>query len=367
MGADKWSSRLIITRDKLIGLLASSKPIITRGRLIGLLVLLVIFALLPLAVRSPYYLTLLITVGYNAILAMSFILLLRTGLITLAIAAFMGVGAYASALLVMNLDLSFWLSLPASATIAGLLALGTGYLFVRNPGFSFVIMTMILGMVFVPIIGGTELFGGYTGIYGIPPPDPINIPLLPPIEFVSNVPYYYLMLGLFVAVVAVFSAFYASSIGRAWTAIGLSSQLAESQGINVFRYRLLAFVVAGATAGLIGGFYAHFIGSLLPQTFNVFKTVYVHVFAILGGIGSPFLGPLIGSLLMVFFPEFMRITREIEPIITGTLLIVLVIFLPRGILGLPGLRVLAADPGQIIAKISKAIKSLSSRQETRRE
>ena len=360
MGADNSSSKFITTRQKLVGIIASSKPIMSRGRLIGLLVLLVIFALIPLAVSSPYHLTLLITVGYNAVLAMGFILLLRTGLITLAVAGFWGVGAYTSTMLAMNLGLPFWLSLPAAGAMAGLVALGSGYLFVRNPGFAFVIMTMILGMVFVVLIGGTEFFGGYIGLRGIPPPDPINIPLLPPIEFTSKIPYYYTMLGLFAVVVIIYSAFYTSSIGRAWTAIGLSSQLAASQGINVFGYRLLAFVLAGATAGLMGGFYAHFIGSLIPETFNVFKTVYVHVYAILGGIGSPFLGPLVGSLLMVFFPELMRITREIEPIITGTLLIVLVIFLPRGIMGLPGVRVLAADPGQVMAKMSKAFKSRSS-------
>ena len=348
-----------------MGILASSRPIVTRGRLIGLLILLVIFALLPLAVHSPYHLNLLIMVGINAVLAMTFILLLRTGLITMAVAAFWGIGAYTSTLLVMKTGLSFWPSLAASAAMAGLIALAIGFLIIRNPGFSFVIMTMILGMVFVPIIGGTEFFGGYTGIRGIPPPNPITIPLLPPIEFLSNVPYYYLMLGLVVVSIVILSAFYTSSIGRAWTAIGLGSQLAESLGIDVFRYRLLAFVVAGAIAGLMGGFYAHFIGSLLPSTFNVFKTIYVHVYAILGGIGSPFLGPLAGSIVMVFFPEFMRVTREIEPIITGTLLIVLVLFLPRGILGLPGLRVLAADPGRIMAKIGKAAKSLSSNRRTR--
>lgn len=342
--------------------------IIGRGKLISLVVAVVIFALVPLVVHSPYHFTLLITVGISAILAMTFVLLLRTGLISLAIAAFWGVGAYSSTVLVMNLHMSFWLSLPASAIITGVLALGLGVILVRNPGFGFVIMTMILGMVFVVAVGSIKALGGWAGIISIPRPDPINIPFLPPIEFTSNASYYYLMLFLVLVVVVVFSAFYQSSIGRAWTAIGLNSQLAESLGINVFRYRLLAFVVACATAGLIGGFYAHFLGCVHPDTFNLFKTVYVHVYAILGGIGFPFLGPLIGSVVMVFFPEFMRITREVEPIFTGALLIVLVILLPGGILSLPGLRALGAHPAQNVAKITKVIKaSLPSRWGSRNE
>jgi branched-chain amino acid transport system permease protein len=332
------------------------------GKLIGLVVLFVIIALIPLVVRSPYHLSLLILVGINGILAMTFVLLLRTGLITLAIAAFWGVGAYSSTMLALKLNLSFWLCLPASTIITGVIALGLGLVLVRNPGFSFVIMTMIMGMLFGVIIGSSKFLGGYSGIVGIPPPDTINIPLLPPIEFVSETSFYYLMLFFLLLVFAVFSGFYRSSTGRAWTAIGLNSQLAHSLGINVYGYRVLAFVVAGATAGLIGSFYAHYLQVLRPETFGLFKTVYVHIYAILGGIGFPFLGPIVGSTLMVLFPEFMRMTREVEPIFTGALLVLLILFLPTGILSLPGLRALGAHPVQSaakrsVAKTGEAIKS----------
>ncbi len=334
-----------------------SKSIKSRGKLIAPFILFLIFALLPLGVQNEYHLNLLITVGINSILAMTFILLLRTGLITLAIAGFWGVGAYSSAMLVTKLGMSFWLSLPLSALIAGVIALMLGYVLIRNPGFSFVIMTMILNLLFVVAIGGTSFLGGYMGIVNIPPPDPIKLPLLPALEFVSNTQYYYLLLFLFLVVVAVYYAFYRSSIGRAWNAIGLNPLLASTLGINVFRYRLLAFVIAGATAGLMGGFYAHFLGVLKPDTFNLFKTVYVHIFAILGGVDFPVLGAIVGSLVMVFFPEFMRVTREVEPIITGAMLILLVLFLPSGILSLPGLRAFASEPVGTIARIRNALKS----------
>ena len=333
-----------------------SKPRIVGNRwLFSILILLIFAVLIPLVVRNPYKLTLLITVGTGAILAMTFVLLLKTGLVTLAIAAFWGVGAYVSTMMAIKLNQSFWMCLPASVIVTGALAFLLGIFLVRNSGFSFVIMTMILGMVFVVAVGSVNWLGGYSGVIQIPRPTPINLPFLPPIKFISNMAMYYLMIFLMLLVVVVFAAFYNSSIGRAWTVIGLNRQLAESLGINVFKYRLLAFVLSGATSGLVGSFYAHYVGSVRPDAFNLFKTVYVHIYAILGGIEFPLLGPIIGSLVMVLFPEYMRITHELESIITGGLLIVLIIFLPTGILSLPGLKVLVSDPAKVMATIKRRV------------
>jgi branched-chain amino acid transport system permease protein len=166
--------------------------------------------------------------------------------------------------------------------------------------------------------------------------------------------FYYLMLLFALIWVAIYAVLYESSTGRAWTAIGLDSRLAASLGINVYRYRVLAFVVSCFTAATMGAFYAHYQNSLLPGTFDIFKTVYVQVYAILGGIQFPLLGPLIGAIVMVFFPEFMRITREIEPVFTGVLLILLIVFLPTGLLSLPGVRSVAVDPIGILARIGRS-------------
>ena len=84
----------------------------------------------------------------------------------------------------------------------------------------------------------------------------------------------------------------------------------------------------------MGSFYAHYYGAIVPATFGPFKTIYVHVYAILGGIGFPILGPAIGSLILTFVPEFLRVTEGVEPIFTGILIILLILFLPNGLLGL---------------------------------
>jgi branched-chain amino acid transport system permease protein len=270
----------------------------------------------------------------NAALAMTFIMMLRTGLISLAIAAFWGIGAYASSSLVMKAGISFWIALPCAAIIAGIISCAIGFLLVRNPGFGFLILTAVIGMIISLVFGNIKWLGGFTGFEYIPHPNPINIPFLAPIPFTSKIPYFYLMLFIFLLVFIAFQALYSSSTGRAWMAIGLNPRLAESIGVNVFRYRLVAFVIASTVAGLEGGFYAHYICSINPNAFNIFKTINVHIYAILGGISFPFLGPIIGTFIMTFVPETLRIAKEVEPILTGALLILLIIFLPGGILSL---------------------------------
>jgi branched-chain amino acid transport system permease protein len=292
------------------------------------------FGFIPLLVSSPYYIHLIIITGMNAVLAMTFLMMLRTGLISLAIAAFWGIGAYASSTLVMKLGLSFWLSLPCAAIIAGFLSWAIGFLVVRNPGFGFLILTAVIGMIIGLVFGNIKWLGGFTGFEYIPRPDTIDFPFLTPIHFTSKIPYFYLMLFIFFLVFLAFQALYSSSTGKAWMAIGLNPRLAESVGVNVFRYRLVAFVIASTVAGLEGSFYAHYICSINPNAFNIFKTINVHIYAILGGISFPFLGPIIGTFIMTFVPETLRIAKEIEPILTGALLILLIIFLPGGILSL---------------------------------
>jgi len=312
----------------------------------------------PLVVESPYYMHLLIMVCMNAILAMTFILMLRAGMISLGIAAFWGVGAYVSALLAMKLGLSFWISLPLATIITGMVALAIGSVLVKNPGFGFTILTVVIGQIAELAFAHLPYLGGYQGIVSIPPVDPINIPLLFSIQFTSKSASYYLILILLLVVVLGYTAFYSAWTGRAWAAIALNPRLAESKGINTYRYRLLAFVVASAGAGLAGSFYAHYYGAIGPMTFGVFKTIYIQIYAILGGVGFPFLGPAIGAFIMIIVPEALRVAKEVEPIITGILLILLVLLLPEGLLSLLIRRRGAGKPLERLAPVARWIKGL---------
>jgi len=335
---------------------------------IGIIVLVIILLLVPAVMHSPYYIHLLIMVGINAALAMTFIFLLRVGLINLSIASFWGIGAYASAMLTMRLNLSFWLALPAATIISGVVALIVGLLLCRNSGFGFIIPTLAFASVVVLILGTFDVFGGYVGIVNIPHPEPIAIPFLPVIEFTSKTPYYYLMLFLVAVVITAFYAFYSASTGRAWRAIGLSSSLAESLGVNLFKYRLTAFIISSSACGLMGSFYAHYYSALVPLTFAPFpKTIYCHIFAILGGIGFPFAGPAIGAFILTIAPELLRATGAIEPILTGLLVILLVLFAPTGILGLATSGWSSMHPSESIDRIGKWIKASLPTSRTDRE
>jgi branched-chain amino acid transport system permease protein len=206
--------------------------------------------------------------------------------------------------------------------------LAIGSVIIRNPGFTFVVLTLLLGVAIVQLLGQIAFFGGWGGILNIPRPDPIG-----PIEFTTNVACYYLMLFLLASIVLIFYALYTSRIGRAWRAIKLSPTLAQTLGINLYRYRLLAFVIASSAVGAVGSFYAHYYQVVIPDTFGGWASIYIQLYAVLGGLEFYIIGPAIGAAIMTFAPELLRVVGELEPIITGVLLLVIILFFPGGIVG----------------------------------
>jgi branched-chain amino acid transport system permease protein len=301
----------------------------------GLIALLLFLILLPLFDQSPYHLDLLITMIMNGLLATTFIILLRTGSISLAIAAFWGIGAYTSAVLSTKLHLAVWLCLPATALLTGLLAFILGFALIKNSGFSFVMMTAVIGTLFTILIGNISFLGGYNGISNIPPPEAIRLPILPPIDFSEKEHWYYLILILFIIIVLIVSAFNKAWTGRAWTAIGMNRLLAGALGINTFRYKMSAFVLTSAIIGLLGSFHAHYMTFIIPNSYGIWQVIYIQMYAILGGAGYAIAGPLIGSAIITLFPEFVRQLQNMGQMMVGLLLIIVIVVLPDGLLSLP--------------------------------
>ena len=214
--------------------------------------------------------------------------------------------------------------------MSALVAFVVGLVFVRTAGVACIIQTMVVNMILVEVFGHFEFFGGWAGLLDIPSPSPIG-----PISFTGKTGNYYLILLLLLVNILAFYALYTSRIGRALGAIRLNARLAETLSVDLFRYRLATFMISAAGAGLAGSFYAHYFQSLEPNMFNVFKSIYVQIYSILGGLNSYILGPVIGAAIITFVPELLRVGKEIEPIMTGIVLVLLVIFLPGGILSLP--------------------------------
>ena len=290
--------------------------------------------LLPVFLDSPYLLHLVIMTCIGSILAMGFSMIYSMGRVGMGAGAFYAIGAYASATLAMKFGLSFWQALPLSTLITFFFALALGSAVVRSSGMGFGITTLIIGMAVTQLIGASPYLGGWGGLVGIPPPTPIELPFLPRIEFVGKVPYYYLVLLLLLITMLCFWALYSSRIGRNWRAIKLSPHLAETLGINLFRYRLLAFVVASTSGGAAGSFYVHYSRLIEPTAIGGFFSVYIQMYSFLGGLNYYLLGPVIGAAIMTFLPESLRVASEIEPIITGVLLMIIILLSPGGILGL---------------------------------
>lgn len=283
---------------------------------------------LPFYIGRVYYLHIAIMIYINIILAMGFSLLYSVGLITLGASAFWGVGAYTSALLVIKTGMSFWAALPISALFSGIVGFLLGLLIVRYPGVGFLIFTMVFNFLFQRIWASVPVFGGWGGIISIPTPNPIGV-----IDFSSKIHFYYLCLFLLLLNIVLLYSLYESRIGKAWRAIKLDPRLAATAGINLFAYRLAAFVLACTFAGLAGSFFAHYSGTIMPSTFDQLKSIHIQVYAILGGLGYYIVGPITGAALFTLLPEILRISPEIEPYFTGIVVIVVVIFLPGGIAG----------------------------------
>ena len=297
---------------------------------LGHLIVLIVLLTLPVATRDPYFLNLFITVGIWTTSVWGVRLIMSTGQLTLGHAAYMAVGAYASTLLTMKAGLSFWLAFPLAGMISSLIALLIGYPILRIKGVYFSIITFAFAEIIrLIIVHWPDVLGGYGGIPNIPPPQPIFS-----IRFTSRVPFYYLILAISLSTYLFMVRIEKSRLGRIFSSIHESDTLAESIGINIMKYKMIAFCLGCFFAGLSGSFYAHYFNFTSPEFFTIWQSIYCLIFVIVGGVGSVF-GPFLGSLFMTLVPEFLRVAKEYEPVVYAIILILIMFLLPGGLVTLP--------------------------------
>ena len=283
---------------------------------------------LPFWLASPYHLHVAIMAGIFTILALSLNLLLGyTGQLSLGHAAFFGIGAYTSALLTLRLEWSFWLGLPAAALTAGLAGWAIGRLALKVRGAYFVLVTIsFAGVISLVSVNWMDLTNGPLGLPGVPAPS------LASISFRTKSAYYYLVLLAVGAAYLVCHRLVSSRLGRAFLALRENEALAESVGVDPTRTLVVAAVVSAAMAGVAGSLYAHYTRFVSPEVFLFSYTVAMVIMVVAGGKGT-LLGPVIGALLFTVLPEALReaMAWQWQMLAYGVLLIVLVYFLPRGI------------------------------------
>lgn len=253
-----------------------------------------------------------------------------TGYVSIVQGGFMGVGAYGSALLSMQLGLPVWLSLLAAPALAGVVALAVGYPSLRVKGHYFAIVTMAFNMViFIFLINAIGLTGGESGLSRIPVPGGFTL-LGVEVDFRQRTHYYYLMLAALVLTSLLAAWLVRSRVGRLWQAIRQNEGYVEALGVPAWRFKLLAFVVSAVYAGFAGGLYAHYVGFINPSPFSVDASMNAILAVILGG-SATLAGPFIGSVLVVALPEVLRVAETFRFIAYGVLLVLAMIFFPRGL------------------------------------
>lgn len=274
-----------------------------------------------LTVMSTAYIFALATVGLNLITG-------YTGQFNLAHSGFMAVGAYTVGILTVDHHVPFWIAFALSGVTAAMLGFFVGIVSLRLKGHYFSIFTLCVGYIMFLVIEKWEsLTHGTVGIIGIPAPSPIG-----PLVFESPRTLYYLVFFFLVLGVWVMHRIVNSLLGRTFMAIRNSDDLAESLGINLMRNKLLAFMLSVFYAGMAGGLYAGFVRFLGPGIAGVENTFDMTMYMLVGGLGT-LLGPLLGSLSVPWLTQYLQFLQEYRFIVFGPILVLLVIFLPHGIVG----------------------------------
>ena len=259
------------------------------------------------------YSTLVFTVGIHMLLALSLWLTLSCGLLSLANAAFMGIGAYTAALLTLRLAWPFPAVLAAGALAPVAVALVIGAPTLRLSGVYLAMATLAFGEVTRILILNLEVTGGPEGLNAIP----------------QATEGWHILLALAVAVYAL-ARLRRSRVGRAFEAIKEDEVAARLMGIDVEGHKFLAFVLGALLAGLAGALNAHYTFFISPREYGFENAVDILTMTVLGGISS-LVGPLLGAAILTLLPEVLRFLHAYRLAVNGVILILVVLFRPTGL------------------------------------
>jgi branched-chain amino acid transport system permease protein len=288
-----------------------------------LILLIIVSCAAPVAL-SEFYLTVLCEALVMSMLALSFNLLFGyMGQLSFGQAAFYGLGGYAVAMLMTKANINFWLSLVAGVVLAAAVGAVVGYFCVRLRGIYFSILTLAFGqLIFFIVFKWHNFTGGDDGIQGVFPPEYLKSP----------VSYYYFLLAVFLGSTYGLWRLVNSPFGHIVKGMRENDIRTEFLGINIARYQLIAFVFAAAFAGLAGAIWVPFYRSVAPSYLTWIKSGEPVMAAILGG-PSLFFGPVLGMFIMTFFHSWVLGFTVYWPVVMGAMILLIIFFLPGGILG----------------------------------
>lgn len=250
------------------------------------------------------------------------------GLISLGQAAFLGLGAYLAALLA-KMGVSYLLIVPTCATLCFVVGLGLGFPALRVQHHYLAFATLGFNMLCFLVFRNEDwLTGGTFGINDIPRPVLFGWRITRAGDF------YHLVLGVMVAMAVLMALLLRSPWGRAFAALRDNPIRAESVGVNTTFYTLMAFAIGAACAGVAGALFAPLVGFIEPASFTVTNSLAMLLMVIVGGQGW-FFGPAIGAVIVVLLPEWLRFAADWYLAVFGFLIVVMMVWLPGGLLSLP--------------------------------
>jgi branched-chain amino acid transport system permease protein len=285
----------------------------------------VVVLALPLFLSSNFYLRVIAVVYINALAVLGLNLLMGfAGQVSLGHAGFFGIGAYAVALGPIYLGLPGWASLIAGTVFSALVAFVVGRPILRLSGYYLAIATLGMGMLISMVVSNeSNITGG---------PNGMEVPRLVLFGWrvAGPLTWYWISGATLVVGVLIVVNLIESPTGRALRAIHDSETAARVLGVEVARYKLLAFVISAVFTSIAGSYLVLFDGFVTPTTTSFLLSIEFVVMAVLGGLGS-ILGSIVGAAILVILPQALTVFHDYEHIVLGAIIIVFLIFLPRGI------------------------------------
>lgn len=285
----------------------------------------VVVAILPMILPSNFYMRVAALVYINAIAVLGLNLLMGfAGQVSLDHAGFFGIGAYAMALGPVYLGLPSWASLLGGTAVSALLAFLVGRPILRLNGYYLAIATLGMGMLVAMVISNeANITGGPNGME-------VQRMVLFGWRVAGSVTWYWISgISLVIAALVVVNLIN-SPTGRALRSIHDSEIAARVLGIDVARYKLLAFVISAIFASIAGSYLALLDGFVTPTTAGFLLSIELVVMAVLGGLGS-ILGSIVGAAILVILPQALTVFHEYEHVVLGAIIVVFLILLPSGI------------------------------------
>jgi branched-chain amino acid transport system permease protein len=264
---------------------------------------------------NPFYVNTLFFIGINIILAVSLHLIIGiTGQFSIGHAGFLAVGAYASAIITMKLQLPFGLALVVGGLAAAVAGLIIGIPTLRLKGDYLAIATLGFGEIVRIILLNIDYVGGASGLS------------------VSHLTTWPWIAGCMIITIVVINNFTNSTHGRACISIRENEIAADAMGINTTFYKVAAFAIGAFFAGIAGGLYAHNFYIIQPSNFGFLKSFDILIFVVLGGLGS-LSGAVISAILLTIISTFLQDYPETRMIIYSLVLIIMMLYRPQGLMG----------------------------------